>query len=627
MKSGRALFVWLILCASLSGQTTTAPTREDVTLVQQVFTKLLAVPAAAQPIASFDAWPPRAQIVDPGREPSLATAVGKYNAFANAPNCIPQVRLTEDLMTDIIQGDPDRLALILGHELGHLLLGHYQCTHAAEKSRVVQAAYTRDQEFAADKKGMQLALAAGFSARNGLKGLQAMASVGDYSSFEGLSYDHPSWAERLARLDGAQAELWKSMSAFQDGVYFLETEDYPEAEPCFRGVTVEFPQADDAWANLGYTLLMQYADKLTPDDLRSLAIGQVVAGAFYSRPVWLSGKVRGVDAKLWGEAVAALNEAARLNPNLALVQANLGVAYLLRPTGKDTQRAIVHLENAAAMLKKDPSLAALRDSARTPFLAVANNLAVAYAAADRVNDAGEIITSVAKLGTSRSLVGLLQSEALDYNYSMLLAATPEVQNHKRAVAILEDYLREASASSSWWPIAYRRYSQLCRELSLPEKTEAQLQRSTHRILREIVSVQLHGGQAITLGQKITDLPLPDRWQEVSTVGGTKLHRLRSATDGVDVLADADRVLAIFLRSTKGPALPVRGIGMETKTGQLRVGMSVEDVDKVLPDQPYRFESLTDTWVPYRFYPFLGVAMQMGTDGAVQELVVVQTARR
>jgi hypothetical protein len=107
-----------------------------------------------------------------------------------------------------------------------------------------------------------------------------------------------------------------------------------------------------------------------------------------------------------------------------------------------------------------------------------------------------------------------------------------------------------------------------------------------------------------------------------TEGSTVAQGARAA-----VLADSDRVLAIFLRSAKGPALPVRGIGMETKTDQLRVGMSVEDVDKVLPDQPYRFESLTDTWVPYRFYPFLGVAMQMGTDRAVQELVVVQTARR
>lgn len=32
------------------------------------------------------------------------------------------------------------------------------------------------------------------------------------------------------------------------------------------------------------------------------------------------------------------------------------------------------------------------------------------------------------------------------------------------------------------------------------------------------------------------------------------------------------------------------------------------MDKILPDQPYRFESLTDTWAPCRFYPYLGIAM-------------------
>ena len=56
-------------------------------------------------------------------------------------------------------------------------------------------------------------------------------------------------------------------------------------------------------------------------------------------------------------------------------------------------------------------------------------------------------------------------------------------------------------------------------------------------------------------------------------------------------------------------------------------MSAEEVDKIRPDQPYRFESLTDTWAPYRFYPYLGVAMQIGADRVVQELVVVQIARR
>ncbi len=631
MKSRGALLVVLsalFCCASLRAQERPAPTGQDTALVQAVFSKLLAVPAAAKSTAAYDAWPPRALIIDPGREPSLAAAVGKYNAFATAPDCIPQVRVTEPLMIDVIQGDPDRLALILGHELGHLLLGHSKCTHQADKSRVVEAAFTREQEFAADNTGMQLALAAGFSAHNGLQGMLALAAISDYSSFEALSADHPSWSDRLARLDATQAKLWTSMSGFQDGAYFLETEDYPQAGRCFRGVTAEFPQADDAWANLGYSLLMQYADKLTTDDLRSLEIGQVVAGAFYSRPTWLSGKVRGMDAKLWGEAVAALNEAARLNPGLALVQANLGMAYLLRPTGKDTPRAIAHLEQASSMLKKDASLAAqLKADPRTPLLAVANNLAVAYAAAGRVNDAGELITSVAEFGANRSFVGLLQSDALTYNYGMLLGATSEAKNHKKAALVLEEYLRGASASSAWWPIAYQRYSQLCRESSVPLKTEAQLQRSTRRMLRGIASVQLNGGRTITLGQKTSELPVPNGWQEVSTVSGTKIRRLRSASAGVDVLADADRVLAIFLRFAKGPALPVTGIGMQTKTDQLRVGMSAEEVDKILPDQPYRFESLTDTWAPYRFYPYLGIAMQIGADRVVQELVVVQIARR
>ena len=115
-------------------------------------------------------------------------------------------------------------------------------------------------------------------------------------------------------------------------------------------------------------------------------------------------------------------------------------------------RAIPHLEKASALLKKDASLAAqVNADPRTPLLAVANNLAVAYAAAGRVDEAGEMITSVAEFGVNRSLVGLLQSEALTFSYGMLLADTRDAKNQKRAALVLEDYLREASARSSWWP--------------------------------------------------------------------------------------------------------------------------------------------------------------------------------
>src|SRR6266852_4124430 len=106
-----------IFCASAVAQ---APAQSDPRkvreeqMVKQVFEKLLAVPAAAKPIKTYDAWPPEVAVLDPAQDPSLAEMVGKYNAFANAPLCYPVVNITEPMFPDVIQGDEDRLALILG---------------------------------------------------------------------------------------------------------------------------------------------------------------------------------------------------------------------------------------------------------------------------------------------------------------------------------------------------------------------------------------------------------------------------------------------------------------------------------------------------------------------------------
>src|SRR5262249_8800781 len=153
---------------------------------------------------------------------------------------------------------------------------------------------TRDQEYAADLNGMQYALAAGYSTK-GVRAYQKLGEINSYSSFEALSADHPSANDRLARLDRDQASLWRSMSAFDNGVFFLKIEQYESAKTCFRNVVRAFPDADEAWANLGYALLMQYADSLEPDDVRRFDIGQLMVAGFYTRPKTLQGKVRRID--------------------------------------------------------------------------------------------------------------------------------------------------------------------------------------------------------------------------------------------------------------------------------------------------------------------------------------------
>lgn len=622
----------MIFCASAVAQT--PPQRDprkvrEEQMAKQVFEKLLAVPAAAKPIKTYDAWPPEVSVLDPARDPSLAEMVGKYNAFANAPLCYPTVNITEPMFPDVIQGDEDRLALILGHELGHVLLGHVDCAQTRDLSRTAMLSFARDQEFAADAKGWELALAAGFSPRNGLKGLMRLRLVaGSYSSFEAMGANHPSWAERLERLDKAQASVWRMMSAFEDGAYFLNAENYLMAERCFQAVTKEFPNAYEAWANLGYALLMQYSDELRAEDLRQLGIGQVAAGAFYSEPITVISTARGINAQLWSEALAALEQADKLNPQLALVKGNIGLAYLLRPTGKDTEKAILHLQQAVNIIKADPALAAMPGQrADAALVAVVNNLAVAFEAAGRHQDAFNAAEIGMKYVSPDSDPGLLQLYALHYNAGMLLGGSPDPKQRSEGLAHLEIYLKQANASSAWWPLAYDRYVELCRNQGVPAMTQAQLQRAApRRDLRRVTSLDLGPGRTISLGERLTELAATgEKWREVSTVASTRVRRLRAPDNSLDLLAD-DKILAIILRDPRGPAVPLRGIGSDVRTDQLRVSMTADDVDKILQAQAYRFESLGDTWVPYRFYPYLGVAIRLGANRTVDELVVMPATR-
>ena len=134
---------------------------------------------------------------------------------------------------------------------------------------------------------------------------------------------------------------------------------------------------------------MQYADSLDTDDLRRFDVGQIVVGGFYRRPKSLEVKVRGINEELWWDAVGALRESIRLKPDLSLPKANLGVAYLFRPAGKDPGKAAQFLEEASQLAGGDPSLDPVSR------LAEDINLAVAYAA---LGDTDKAMTTLGQVG-------------------------------------------------------------------------------------------------------------------------------------------------------------------------------------------------------------------------------------
>lgn len=233
--------------------------------------------------------------------------------------------VTPDMLHLVIKDNVDLLAFVIGHELAHHVMGHVEGVHKQKVSNgMLLGSGLRHDETEADSVGARLAVAAGYSWQRILRGVVDMiSSSGEYPGFVALRTDHPSWSDRGAFVNGIRGEqgqvaLWQSMAAFRNGNYFLMVEQYDVAARSFKSVTKEFPDAAEAWANLGYALLMQYCDKLEPEDLRRYNIRQPVAGAFYKRPVSLEAKVRGVDQELWTDAGAALREAVRLRPSLSL---------------------------------------------------------------------------------------------------------------------------------------------------------------------------------------------------------------------------------------------------------------------------------------------------------------------
>jgi hypothetical protein len=585
----------------------------DRALAEKVFQQLVRV----APTPRDTPWPPKLEIVD--KDEINAFAAMRRQGGAEQPIVV----CYNGLMRRAVDGNADRLAYVLGHELGHHILGHTRST--APETEFLRATFSRDQEIAADRKGMELALRANYSYLGALSTLRRMIDLGlGYSSFEGLSADHPSWFDRIALLDKEQTVLWRAMSSFDDGVYFLIVQNYSLAERAFRQVTKEFPNSYEAWANLGYAQLMQYADLLDTEDLRRFDVGQIVVGGFYRRPKSLEAMVRGINEELWWDAVGALREAIRLKPDLSLAKANLGIAYLFRPAGKDPGKAAQMLEEASQLANSDSSLDPISR------LAEDINLAVAYAAGGETEKAlsrlSVVETSLEKESKSASRGDRPLSNALAYNRAFLLAQSPSDQRQRLAMSELESYLRKTDHSLSWWQLAYQRYVSLCKQSGAEPKAESVLLSATTPRFRTVASLDL-GKAHIALGQSLEGAKgqLGAASSSNTVVRGTNLVRLDYPDQGIQLIA-TDEVLAIVLSGDKAPSLGLRGMGLGAQPVELKVGMSNADLERLLGDSDYDYRQLVNPDMNYRFYADLGIAVLI-EQSQITELVISQVPKR
>lgn len=607
----------------------TEPSEEK--LFEKVMARLLAADLVQREYPSKFAWPPR-YIVKPD-------STKEVNAYASAAPVVgaqrdaktgklrPIVLVTEGMLREVIKGDENSLAVIMGHELAHLAKGHVEGRKG--ETALVMLAFNRTQEIEADLDGMRYAVAAGYPYKAGVaKAIQHMRTRNRTSSFEGLNDTHPSWEDRLIFLDREQAKLWSAMSAFNNGFLFLALEQYQAAKQCFKAVTAEFPDCHEGWANLGYASLMLYCDALDSDDLRRFNIGQIVAGGFYTRPTSLEGKVRGIDERLWSEAVRALNKALSLKNDLVLPRANLGLAYLVDPDGKDAKKASQYFAQAIDHLQKDA------DARKNPLAlaALLNNSAVADLAAGNVEETAAKLESAARLTALGPAlpISLTLEDGLLYNQALLEARSKGNSAKEKAARTLEKYLARASADSVWWTLAYDRYTKLAKELEWTVKSRQVLQaKADPTLLRVVASVKL-GKETVTLSEPVENavqrlgksagVPLP-------LFPGSTIVRWRFAERGLDLLA-RDRVLAIFLTDPKAPPVILQGSGVGANKRELRIGMSQKQALDMLQDQRAQAEqqAIADPKVRFRFYPELGIGVRFVNE-RLEEIAIAQIPRR
>ncbi len=442
----------------------------------------------------------------------------------------------------------------------------------------------------------------------------------NYSSFEGLSNDHPSWYDRIAQLDKEQASIWRSLSSFQNGTYFLVIENYELAQRAFRQVTKEFPDADEAWANLGYAMLMEYADSLDEADIQRFNVGQIVTGGFYRRSKSLQSHVRGVNEELWWDAVGALREAIRLNPGLSLPRANLGIAYLFRPAGKDPGKAAQYLEEAAKLAPMDSSL----DPASR--LAESTNLAVAYSAAGdntkALEELAEVDRALQSAAAQRYGVMASVSNAVVYNRAFLLAQSTNKAEQKLALSDLEGYLRNSDPSGMWWKSAYEKYSDLGKAFGVAPQPPSLVHGNVNLHFRPVTEL-IVGSSHVSLGNQMS--MAGSQFGTAPTISPvvprTNLVRYDFNQYGISLIG-ADEVLAIVLSGKSSPSLSLRDVGLGNQTHQIRVGMSANELDELMQDADYDFRQLTDPGTNYRFYRDLGIAVLV-RDGLIVEIAISQ----
>jgi len=581
--------------------------------------------------ASLDApppWAPRKPQVTVAQEEAVR-AGARVVGVANGEPFETVLSVSTGLVERLVGDDMDALACILGHEIGHIALGHHRRDRAAQapgqsgKDSPIGATATREMEHSCDLFGARLAARAGYDPAGLLRGLERMRNrLGEGASWEALPEDHPDAGERLAALNRARPGIARAAVSFEVGAEMLRMGNDVCAREALTAAAKLFPDAPEVLGRLGRAEVLTYFYSLPAfyweeHDKLYLPMPTGLSACFPgpSRTTGVPGVPEELRA-LWREAVGHLEQALTGGSGDAEAPADLGLAHLIAPDGPEHAAAGAHLVRAQELAAGDAALAP----------AILNNRALcALLAGDR-----ELAHSLLREASAAFPSGRNRVNTPEANLALLTGESADPDERRRAAESLEGICKGLPPTSAQWHYLHTRYRLICASAGRPALAEESLRTGTQR--RTTVHLS-RAGQTIELGQSleltVQQLGAPDAAIPAGTGGqepgvdpeGASIVVYRHPEKGLELVFFHDRLVRAQVRATPesgGCAAVLRTDG--NTEGSITIGDPLALAASALSpyDEPFALGEAGSR----RCYPALGFTLD-ARDGKIQAMVLTK----
>lgn len=245
---------------------------------------------------------------------------------------------------DLCESD-DELAVVLAHEIGHIVEGHVnnpmESRLQGEYQRALEnlglesgAAFTEEfsnatsekfvnmitkqKELDADKQGILYCVLAGYDAN-------AAFSIIDKAVESGEGIDHPSKELRIEKLHERLGNFVDESEKFHAGVFYFLRGELDLAEQAFRGFLQTFPSRE-VYNNLGVINYLKALQKLPLSEITTAKTLQIDMHTLADDLVLRGGGIEKFKRYL-SKAERRFKEAIDRDPKYAIAQYNLGCVY------------------------------------------------------------------------------------------------------------------------------------------------------------------------------------------------------------------------------------------------------------------------------------------------------------